>query len=176
MLDHLKMTAFQRHLWLLLMIIIGAILLPAVPVSAEPAIAPSDYRQGKATAAELYKEGQRLYEAAGMGGDKSAAVGYFKAAAEQGDLEAQVRLGDMYAFGAGVSPSYESAAYWFTKAAAQGDAKSQLYMGDLYAYGLGVEKDNARALRYMNMALTNENSDSKTRSMAEKRINDLSRQ
>jgi len=131
---------------------------------------PEQYMQGKATPEQLYQEGDRLYKAAGFGCDKSDAINYFKAAGEQGNLDAQVRLGDMYGFGAGVEPGYEMAAYWYIKAADQGSPKAQLYMGNLYASGLGVEQNKDKALKYMKLAAENKDSDSDTKALAQKRI------
>ena len=42
--------------------------------------------------------------------------------AEQGDAEAQLRLGIMYSKGKGVPQDYKEAAKWFRKAADQGNA------------------------------------------------------
>ena len=164
------LQSFVRSLFAALMLITAV----SVPVVA--AGSPEQYRQGKASAEELYQEGMRLFNAAAPGTDQSEAIGYFSAAGEQGHLPSQVMLGDMYGFGTGVSPSYGQAAYWFIKAAEQGNPKAQLYMGDLYAYGLGVEQNQQAAVRYMQMAADNKSSDEKTRLLARKRLAALSAQ
>ena len=43
----------------------------------------------------------------------------YQAAAENGDAEAQYKLGDCYDKAKGVTRDYEKAAYWFAKAAEQ---------------------------------------------------------
>ena len=50
-------------------------------------------------------------------------------AAEQGDPEAQLNIGAMYANGQGVSQDYSRAVQWFCKAAEQDDAKAQFKLG-----------------------------------------------
>ena len=152
------------------------ILITAVSVPAVAAGSPEQYLQGRASAEELYQEGMRLFNTAGPGADQSEAIRYFTAAGEQGHLQSQVMLGDMYGFGTGVSPSYEQAAYWFIKAAEQGNPKAQLYMGDLYAYGLGAGQNQQAAVRYMQMAADNKSSDEKTRLLVRKRLTALSAQ
>lgn len=152
--------------------------LQAVSALAEsentPATIVSGYMDGKASPEDLYQEGMRLFKAAEPGSGQNDAIAYLTAAGEQGHLQAQVMLGDMYGFGTGVSPSYEKAAYWFIKAAEQGNPKAQLYMGDLYAYGLGVEQDSSKALHYMRLAAENKDSSPETRALAKKRISVLS--
>ena len=53
------------------------------------------------------------------------AVKWFRKAAEQGHVNGQNNLGEMYYFGLGVSQSYEEAAKWYRKAAEQGHANGQ---------------------------------------------------
>lgn len=67
-----------------------------------------------------------------------------KAAAEQGDVKAQLSLGEMYARGEGVPQDYVEAAKWYRKAAEQGNADAQTTLGLMYSEGVGVPKDDAR--------------------------------
>lgn len=53
---------------------------------------------------------------AGVAEDRLEALAWFKKSAEQGDAEAQRKLGEMY---------YSEALSWFKKAARQGDAEAQ---------------------------------------------------
>lgn len=55
-------------------------------------------------------------------------------AAEQGDPKAQVKLGECYQDGEGVSFSYEKAAEWFTKAADQGDYNASCCLQRILKY------------------------------------------
>jgi TPR repeat protein len=56
-------------------------------------------------------------------------------AAEQGDAQAQTRLGLWYFDGQGGQPDYAQAAEWFSKAAEQGNAVAQCQLGNLYVTG-----------------------------------------
>ena len=56
--------------------------------------------------------------------DKAEAVKWYRAAAEQGQSEAQYELGVMYADGSGVPRDHSEAVKWCQKAAAQGHEKA----------------------------------------------------
>lgn len=68
-------------------------------------------------------------------GDDATALREYLAAAEQGDAEAQTRLGDRYQIGLGVARDDTQAAYWYRKAAAQGQAHAQCSLAELYYFG-----------------------------------------
>ena len=76
-------------------------------------------------------------------------------AAEQGDAEAQHRLGRLYAKRMGVRQDYAEAAGWYRKAAEQGHTQAQYELGRLYAQGLGVPRSNAEAARWYRRAAEN---------------------
>ena len=69
-------------------------------------------------------------------------------AAQNGDIRAQVQLGDCYYSGIGfykgeiVEKNYEKAVFWFLKAARQGDARAQFNLAFMYEQGLGVDSQN----------------------------------
>ena len=73
-------------------------------------------------------------------------------AAEQGNAEAQIRLGILYRFGLGVPEDGAEAARWYRAAAEQGSASAQGSLGFMYANGLGVPKDGAEAVRWYRAA------------------------
>jgi Sel1 repeat len=73
-------------------------------------------------------------------------------AAEQGDANAQFRLGTLYYKGQGVAQDYAEAARWYRKAAGQGQPEAQCYLGSLYALGQGVAQDYAEAVRWFRKA------------------------
>ena len=50
---------------------------------------------------------------------------WFRKAAEQGNANAQLNLGDLYRNGLGVRQSFEEAACWYRKAAEQGHSQAQ---------------------------------------------------
>ena len=72
--------------------------------------------------------------------------------AEQGDGEAQYRLGDMYLSGEGVPQDYVEAVRWFRLAAEQGYAEAQDKLGAMYMDGQGVPQDYAEAARWYLLA------------------------
>jgi len=71
-----------------------------------------------------------------------AAFDLFKPLAEQGNAEAQYRIGWMYIYGLGTYRSYPDAVDWLTKAANQGIPEAAHQLGQMYDLGLGVEKNN----------------------------------
>jgi TPR repeat protein len=99
---------------------IAAVLLPA---SAAP----------RASSSELWKAGERLYEA----GDYASAVQYIAPAAQQGDVRAEMLLASMYENGQGVERDRRQAGYWYRLAAAQGDNGAVYMLGTMYSEGAG---------------------------------------
>ena len=75
-----------------------------------------------------------------------------KAKAEQGNADAQVRLGVCYNKGEGVAKDFVEAVKWFRKAAEQGHAGAQLMLGVCYAGGFGVAKDFVEAVKWYRKA------------------------
>ncbi len=103
--------------------------------------------------------------------DDAAAASWFRAAAEQGHVEAQFRLGQMFHQGIGLRRdiveavgSYSNvvgkgdglayleddaeAVRWYTRAAEQGHARAQSELGEMYATGSGVEQNDIEAVRW----------------------------
>ena len=67
-------------------------------------------------------------------------------AAEQGNSEAQNRLGRLYAFGSSIAPlDRKEAVKWFRMAADRGRAEAQYNLGCCFEYGKGVRKDEGKA-------------------------------
>lgn len=65
--------------------------------------------------------------------------------ADQGDPEAEFKIGLLYSQGHGVAQDYAQAAVWYRKAANHGDASAQAALGALYFLGEGVPQDYADA-------------------------------
>jgi hypothetical protein len=80
------------------------------------------------------------------------AVKWFRKAAEQGHLSAQVFLGMRYANGQGVVKDEYEAIKWFRKAADLGDVFSLYKLGDMYENGRGVLRDIEEAKRWYRKA------------------------
>ena len=72
--------------------------------------------------------------------------------AEQGDVNAQSNLGEIYYKGDGVVQDYTQAAKWLQKAAEQGNARAQNILGVMYLYGRYFTKDNTQAVKWFQKA------------------------
>ena len=83
---------------------------------------------------------------------KEGDVGSIRAKAEQGDVEAQVALAEVYLEGRGVPVDYVEAAKWYRKAAEQGDASAQTNLGTMYERGLGVPQDYTESAQWYRKA------------------------
>ena len=75
-----------------------------------------------------------------------------KTQAEQGDVDAQHKLGTMYDFGEGVAENKVEAVKWYRLAAEQGDASGQYALGTMYHYGEGVEENKVEAVKWYRLA------------------------
>ncbi|MDP1609082.1 MAG: tetratricopeptide repeat protein [Chlamydiales bacterium] len=80
---------------------------------------------------------------------------YITKAANTGDPHGQQELGEIFALGDLVEPSYEHAAHWFSLAAQQGLSHSQYWMGKFCESGLGgIPQSDEEALRWYSLAAT----------------------
>ena len=84
--------------------------------------------------------------------DYAKALKWYRAAADQGCLEAMDLLGFLYATGKGVRQDYAAALRWQRKAADGGLANGQHDLGVMYANGRGVPKNYQEAARWYRMA------------------------
>ena len=92
-------------------------------------------------------------EAAGQAGhhrveQKKADGAGWAVAAEQGDADAQFRLGEMYKYGRGIRQDGAEAVKWYRQAAEQGHAAAQKKLGWMYANGRGVRQDDEEAVKW----------------------------
>ncbi|GAA4087989.1 caspase family protein [Zhongshania borealis] len=78
--------------------------------------------------------------------DYKTALKIWLPAAEAGDADAQLAVGEIFEKGLGTEPNYEAAVLWYQKAADQGNKSAQFNLGTLYEQGLGVEKNKLQAL------------------------------
>ena len=82
-------------------------------------------------------------------GDHEKALQELRPLAEQGNAEAQSRLGLMYLYSFALDRDVTEALRWSRKAADQGDAIGKGSLGLLYYHGYaGLEQDYAEALRW----------------------------
>ncbi len=83
---------------------------------------------------------------------------WFRKAAEQGNVEAQLQLASCYGTGEGVAnKDHSEAVKWYRKAAEQGNAEGQCGLGSYYKIGLGVPKDDVLAYMWVNLAAVSGN-------------------
>ncbi len=71
---------------------------------------------------------------------------WFKKSAEQGNADAQHRLGLCYENGLGTTRNYAQAFKWYKKSAEQGNAVAQYMLGKCYENGLGTIQNKSQAL------------------------------
>lgn len=81
-------------------------------------------------------------------GDFETAVRLLQPLAEQGNPQAEEKLGRMYQRGKGLPKDFERAVEWYRKAAEKGDAPAQGRLGYLYRVGAGVPQDMKLALKW----------------------------
>ena len=77
----------------------------------------------------------------GMEADDAQAVQWYRKAAEQGDADAQFKLGWMYRNGRGVEADDAQAMQWYRKAAEQGHTHAKAALGSKCEAGVGDGRD-----------------------------------
>lgn len=94
-------------------------------------------------------------------GDYATALKEWRPLAEQGDIEAQINLAEMYRFGWGVPRDGKEAVKWLRLSAVQGDAGSAYKLGNIYkGQGLpGVYADPVEAAVWLQIAVNRGNTE-----------------
>lgn len=82
----------------------------------------------------------------------SSALRIWQPLAEQGDPDAQNKIGEIYERGIAGTPDYALAALWYRRAAEQGFERAQINLGFLLEKGLGVKQDLKEALSWYRKA------------------------
>ena len=72
--------------------------------------------------------------------------------AEEGNVEAQYKMGTIYEARLGEAQDFKEAAKWYLKAAQKGNAKAQYKMGTMYTQGRGVPIDIPEAAKWFGKA------------------------
>lgn len=72
--------------------------------------------------------------------------------AEKGNMNAEARLGWMYATGRGMPQDFYKAAKWYYLAAVQGQGGAQFELGLMYNKGQGVPRDFILAYTWLNLS------------------------
>jgi TPR repeat protein len=87
-----------------------------------------------------------------LAADLKQAAEWYRKAAEQGNIVAQIHLADLYRDGRGVARDMAQAVAWYRKAADLGDAGAQGTLGLLYSVGMGVQRDDVEAYYWLCLA------------------------
>ena len=85
-------------------------------------------------------------------GDYQEAFRLLEPLAEQGNAQAQYKLGLMYGSGEGVTQDYAKAVPWYRRAAEQGHLDAQLYLANKYQFGFGVPQSDLQAYAWSSIA------------------------
>ena len=96
--------------------------------------------------------GWKYAKGEGVPRDPAEAAKWFRKAADQGNVAAQINLGVSYAKGEGVPQDYTEAAKLYRKAADQGNGAAQNTLGAMYALGQGVTQDYTQAYVWFHLA------------------------
>jgi len=84
--------------------------------------------------------------------DYSSALRKFKASADQGNSMANIKLGNMYDAGLGVTQDFFEAIRYYKLAARQGHVLGYVFVGAMYESGQGVSRNLAEAERWKSLA------------------------
>ena len=87
------------------------------------------------------------------------AFNWFRKAAEQGHIEAQLSVAKCYNEGKGVSQNPKEAVKWFKKVADQGDVKAQYVYAISLLNGSGIDKNEKEAIKWLKKAAEHDNID-----------------
>ena len=66
---------------------------------------------------------------------------WFLESANDGHIEAQIKIGDYYASGIFIKQDYSKSVLWYTRASTYGNTEALIKLANLYKDGLGTEKD-----------------------------------
>ena len=97
---------------------------------------------------ELFEKGYE-YE---KQGDYENALRFYKQAAEQGDINAQLNIGHIYRSGRSGEKNPQLAAKYYLQAAEQGAVGAQRRLGDMYEFGDGVAQNFSLAAEWYRKA------------------------
>ena len=84
--------------------------------------------------------------------DIAEAVKWYRRAAEEGDANAQTKLGLMYDKGDGVPQDFAEAVKWYRRAAEQGNADAQYNLWGMYLKGKAMPQNFADAVKWCRRA------------------------
>ena len=117
----------------------------AVPVSTPD---PASEKPADSSAEKLFEQGLAYY----ANNQNEDAVRFFRQAADQGHVRAQVYLGISYQYGFGVDKNPDEAMRWYRTAAEQGSAEEQSILAARYDNGDCVQRDVREAAKWWRKA------------------------
>jgi TPR repeat protein len=109
---------------------------------------PTPATQSRGSRIVEYRAGLDAY----LAGRQLNALEHFRAAAEQGHVNAQYYTGLMYANGEGTKQDYRAAARWYQMAATRNQPDALVQLARLYATGTGVDMDVHKAVELLDRA------------------------
>ncbi len=98
------------------------------------------------TIAEMYAKGGEVKQ------DDATSIRWYRQAAERGDKDAQVNLGEALIAGRGTPANYAEGRKWCEAAAKQRSDAGEACLGLIYRGGLGVEKNPKQAIQHFTQA------------------------
>jgi len=124
---------------------------PSQEVGGKPAPEkPPEHRY--TTPDQQFWYGFNLLHGRGVEKDPVEANVWFRKAAEQGQIRAQVHLGMAYMKGRGIASDPAQGVEWLTRAAERHHAKAQTEIGVAYFNGTGVRRDRVVGLKWIVLA------------------------
>jgi len=127
---------------------------PALKLLGESFLSGAGVQQNTQTGYDLL---QASVDAAEKSPSKKDAIEQLIKAAEQGNVNAQFRLGEYY--DSVQVMNFAKAAEWYGKAAEQGHARSQWQLGNCYDMGHGIPRDHPKAAQWWLKAAEQGNAD-----------------
>ena len=119
----------------------------ALRADAEKGSAKAQFALG-----EVY-DGRQVFPPPVIARDYAEALKWYRMAAEQGDIEAEIALAWMHHFGHGTVQDDAEAMRWLRKAASQGDAGAAASVAKMHLLGWGVKQDSSEAVRWYRMSV-----------------------
>ncbi len=99
----------------------------------------------KGLASAQSRLGYMYAEGLGVTQDSEKSEHWYRMAANQGDIDAMVSLGNIYY---GIRNDFNTAFHYYSDAAYAGDAEAQLSLAYMYLRGEGVEQDYEKAFKW----------------------------
>ena len=116
--------------------------------AGRPSAADLPASKPSASADDAYRKGEEFNKKKNY----TEAMRWYRMAADRGNAQAQVAIGNLYGEGQGVPQDYGEAMRWFRLAANQGNSEAQNDVGFFYLSGWSVPIDFAEAMRWLRKA------------------------